>query len=153
MSERKPILVLAAVGLVVVGLYAAGVVGASGDRGDGSADWRRRLGAQDRATPLRPDDLRMSSGSCTWIGQTLRIPSRCTLLVDPGATLTTTPVRAATLTGSLPMTVVMVVQDRRIEADLEVGESLRITVGPEGGSVELVCRALDQTCQLGLGGP
>ncbi len=139
MDRKRLVVVIALAVLAIIG-YAAGALGRSDD--GAGADWRQRLAGPADADPLRPGDLRRISGSCQWDGQVLRVPSSCTLRVDPLAQqLTTRPVRTATLRSTERVHVVLVVEGKRIELDLDPGKDLRVTAGPAGTDLALACLA------------
>lgn len=151
MDRKRPVLLLVLAALALIG-YAAGALASPGP--DGDATWRERLTGRTTADPLQPVDLRRTSGTCTWEGSVLRVPGSCALTVDPlDQRVTLHPVRAATLHAGHPVHVVLVVEGKRIEMDLEAGEDLRVTAGPAGTQLALGCLAAPTPCQLTLVGP
>jgi hypothetical protein len=147
---RKGLVVLVVAALLVVVVFGVGI-GAGGGGAEGSAGWRDRLGGIRAGEPLGPEDLTFGDG-CTVTEEGLTFSAGCVVQVaerDEGLSLAP-PVRDGSLThvaGIVRLTLVL--QGKEISRTMDAGRTVRITFGPEGGTLGLQCLGLT-ACAVAL---
>ncbi|MBO1031403.1 hypothetical protein IPV09_08645 [Tessaracoccus sp. SD287] len=137
--DRKPLIVLLGLALLVLVLFAAGVVGA-GRRpaAETNPSW---FGAP-RGGQLEPDALVLVSGACSVSGSSLNLNGGCAFEVTPvqGGLPWSDAVRRAKLrvTGGVVIVAVRI-QGRTMSTTLDPGEDVRLVFTRDGGPLTLGC--------------
>lgn len=141
-EHRKPLLVLAASGVVAVLVLVLGIGLGRRDSG-GVGGWQQRLSGAASPTVLRPADLSRSAGSCALEDDHITVSGECTFTVQKngGAFSLTGATREAKVSVSgFPVLVSVIVDDRRIAQDLSPGDGpVRLTFGRDGGVLQFAC--------------
>lgn len=147
-GDRRPLVVLLCLALLAVALFVTGAVGASGgpDGGGGSS----LVPQVSLGRGLTADDLRVTSGSCAVEGTSISFVGGCALQVVPadGGRPWSDVTRRARLdveTGTV--TVAATIMGKRIDADLDAGEDVRLVFTRDGGDLSLACLAVG-SCQV-----
>ena len=139
-GDRKPLIVLVALVLLVVALAVTGAVGAGRGREAGTrASWFYRGGG---GGGLGPDEVRVDSGACAVSGGAITLNGVCGLVVDPvrGGWPWSRAVRKVRLqVGQGSVVVVQRVQDRTMKSTLDAGEDVRLVFTRDGGPLQLGC--------------
>ncbi len=151
-SGRKPVVVLAVVGAVVVLVFALGV--GLGGRGEGDGGWRDRLAGLGGGAELTADDLVLADGTCDVADRVVSFSGACVFeVVASGGRFSLAPARRATLVvGDAPVTLTVVVEEQEITTTLDPGEVQDLTFGRSGGALGLACRSLTG-CTVSLAPP
>ena len=139
-GDRKPLLVLVALVLLVVALAVTGAIGAGrGSAATTRTSWFDRGGG---GGGLRPDEVHADSGACAVSGGTITLTGVCGLVVDPvrGGWPWSRAVRRVRLrVGQGSVVVVQRVQDRTMKSTLDAGEDVRLVFTRDGGPLSLGC--------------
>lgn len=139
-GDRKPLVVLVALVLLVVALAVTGAVGAGRGREAGTrASWFDRDGG---GSGLGPDEVRRESGACAVSGTAVTLTGACGLVVEPvrGGWPWARAVRRVRLqVGQGSVVVVQRVQDRTMKTTLDAGEDVRLVFTLDGGPLSLGC--------------
>ena len=151
-SDRRPFVVLAvlAVGAVVVLGVGIGAGGQGGGPG-GDGGWQARLSGLGPSSPLAAADLAPAGGTCAIGGAVVTVTASCTLAVPAVSGLFSFGAvtrRAALVAGPAPLTLVVTQQGHPARQDLGAGETVRFTVGRDGGSLVVTCRSADRQCSI-----
>lgn len=141
-DTRKPIILLAVVGVIVVVVFVLGV--GLGGGSSGAGEWRERLSGFGVGGDLAPQEVSVGEG-CGRDGSTILVAPACVVEVAPrgGRFSLGSPVRKASLTnagGAVRLTLRL--EDTEISRTLDPGESTDLTFGPDGGSLVLQCQVI-----------
>ncbi|MDJ0356002.1 hypothetical protein [Paenarthrobacter sp. PH39-S1] len=152
MSERnrKPILiavVCAAVAILVLGLG----IGFGGRDSTGSRSWQEYLSGIRTAAALRPADLRLTAGSCSFTDHQFTVVGLCTFAVDKfgGSFDLGPPTKRATLlviAGTAQLS--MQIEGTSVSQNLQASQDAKLTFGKSGGTLTVFCAPLP--CVLSL---
>lgn len=141
-DTRKPIILLAVVGVVAVLVFVLGVGLGSGS--SGADDWRERLSGLGAGQDLAAQDVSVGEG-CGRDGSTILVAPACVVEVAPrgGRFSLGSPVRSASLTNvGGPVRLTLRLEDTEISRTLDPGETTDLTFGPDGGSLALQCEVI-----------
>ena len=141
-SDRKPILVLVGLALLVVVAFVAGTVGIARSP---AAETRGSWFGSTQGGRLEPDDLVRSSGACSRSGATVSVAGACAFEVTKvqGGLPWSDAVRRAKLRVTSGVVVVTVrIQDRTMTTTLDPGEDVRMVFTRDGGPLTLVCATI-----------
>ena len=150
-SPRRQVLVLAGIAVLVVALFAVGVLGGGrGDDGDGG--WGDRLAGLAPVGALEREDLTPVSDCRVAADGGLSFSGSCRFEVAGRSAFSfASPTRRGTLQAAAgPLTVQVTVQGTDVETDLDPGDTVDLTYGTDGGALTLRCRRV-QPCLVTLG--
>lgn len=140
-DSRRPLIVLAVLGVLAI---VAFTVGAGGATRPAEGAWANPFGDFNPADALRPDELGVTSGACT-VGSTIDFSGGCVLRVAavdggwPWQRVTRT-VRLVGVAGLVR--VGLTVQGRALRTDLDPGDDVRLTFTRDGADLVLACVAI-----------
>lgn len=140
-ANRKPLVVVAVIGAVVVLVFVLGV-GLGGGSPTGDGGWQERLRGLGAGAALTPSDLVLAEGNCTVDGARIVVGGSCVFDVAPagGRFSLGPPTRRTTLrNGPLAVALAFEVEDQDISVRLDPGEAQDLTFGRSGGRLGLAC--------------
>jgi hypothetical protein len=142
MADRRTLLVLSGIVLLVVALFLLGVLGPGRAAPPGAwPDWAAPQRA--RGDPLLAEDLR-ADPSCEVAGTVITLTGTCAVQVRPvtGGFGWERVTRRAILTAvSQPVGLTVTLAGRTLHDDLDPGDGVRLTYTREGGEFVLRCAA------------
>lgn len=140
MAERKPLVVLGALAVAAIGLFALGASGAGrGPEGDGLPGWASpELSRGDRLTRA---DLE-GSPSCVFEDAVISFVGACTVTVralTEGPAWERVTRRAILTAGPRSVQLTVTLAGRTLRTDLDPGDGVRLTYTRDGGTFVLGC--------------
>ena len=141
-GDRRPLVVLLCLALLAVALFVLGAVGVAGGHEGGGTP---RLPKVALGSALDGADLKLESGSCAVEGTTITVTGGCALKVVPvtgGWPWSDVTFRARLVVDTGSVNVAATVMGKRIDADLDAGNDVRLVFTREGGELALGCLAI-----------
>lgn len=143
MGARKPLILLAVLGLLAIGLFVFGAAGAG--RGVAAGGWPQWPSPNPSSGDhLTADDLRGSS-TCTLEGATISFVGGCVVEVQQvteGFPWQRVTRRAMLTAGPQPVGLTVTLAGKTLHTTLDPGEGVRLTYTREGGTFALACASL-----------
>ncbi len=143
MADRKPLVVLAVLGVLAVALFVAGVLGTGRTATDpGWPSWATPQFAP--GDPLPVEDLSGSSG-CSIEGAVITFTTACRVevaRVTGGWPWQAATRRALLVVSAGPVDLAVTLAGKALRTGLDPGEDVRLTYTRDGGDFALACGSL-----------
>lgn len=141
-GKRTPLVVLAVLVVLAIGLYVTGAAGAAGGRPE--AGWSNPLAGVSVGDRLRPEELARVEGDCS-VAATITFVGGCRLAVAPveGGWPWQRVTRSVRLVGGTgQVRLALTVQGKALRTDLDPGDDVRLTFTRDGGELTMACLAV-----------
>lgn len=149
-SNRKPVIAAIVCAAVALAVWGTGM-GAGAGNTSGSGGWQDALSGMHKRQVLRPQDLKLLTGSCVTSGHTVTVQGACTFSVEKfGGSFNLGPptkeAKMVVLSGSVHLE--MQIEGVSATQNLAAGKDTQVTFGTSGGSLTVLCTSID--CALAL---
>jgi hypothetical protein len=139
-SNRKPIVVVVAVGAIAVLVLVIGV-SCGGGNDSAAPQWQKTFAGLAKGTRLVADDLKPLGNHCSAAGSQLVVQGSCTFVVAKfgGLFELGPPTKRARLVSEQPVAVTLHVEGTQAEQELSAGKGIDLTFGTSGGRLSIAC--------------
>jgi hypothetical protein len=148
--NRKPVVVLLALGVLALVVLAIGIGAGTRDTG-GDGGWRDRLASMVSPGRLRVEDLSLRSGSCSVSGSVITFTGGCSYdVAGSGGSLALSDVtkRGRLVVGDHPVRLTLRIEGKDITSDLKPADETTLTFGKDGGALAVVCLSTPLKCTI-----